>query len=143
VVIVGCMIASRRQPMLLVGATVAVMLIMQPVVYFAYRDMRSGQSELQSLAEHVRSAYPDAEMWNWRPGGNKRVPVDLAIYLNRSVIWTADPSTLPASLRPQIAIKLQNRGEPEPAPPAGWKFFDKMERDKDWYWAFVREGSHG
>jgi 4-amino-4-deoxy-L-arabinose transferase-like glycosyltransferase len=131
---------SRRHPAALVGATVVVMLMLQPLVNYGYRESLSGRSDMRPLAELIRQAYPDAEMFNWRPDSNKRAPVDLSIYLNRSTVWTPDPMKLPPSTRPQICIKLQNAGEPEPLPPAGWGYVAKVKRDKDHYLAFVRQG---
>lgn len=123
-----------------VGAAVALMLLLQAVGIRGYRLSREGRSDMRPLAESIRRSFPDAEMNNWRADGQrKRAPVDLSIYLNRVTRWIADPATLPPSDRPQIYLTLQEKDEPDPQPaPGGWRFFDKVKRDKDWYVAFVR-----
>jgi hypothetical protein len=92
------------------------------------------------LAETVRIRYPDALVYNWRPDSNKRASVDFSIYLNRSTVWTSDPTKLPRTIQPQVYIRLQNKGEPEPSAAPGWTYFAQVRRDKDAYLAFGREG---
>jgi hypothetical protein len=122
-----------------VTSAVVLMLLLQAVGIRGYRLSREGRSEMRPLAESIRAALPDAEMYNWRADGvRKRASVDLSIYLNRATRWIADPSFLPRSDRPQIYVTVQDKAEPEPQPAAGWTFFDKVKRDKDWYVAFVR-----
>jgi hypothetical protein len=123
-----------------VGATVALMLLLQAAGIRGYRLSREGRSEMRPLAESIRTRYPDVQMYHWRADGQmKRAPVDLSIYMNRVTKWMPDPATLPPHEgRPQVFIALEPRGEPEPVAPAGWTFFGRVKRDKDWYRAYVR-----
>jgi 4-amino-4-deoxy-L-arabinose transferase-like glycosyltransferase len=139
---VGFLIERRRRGIGMILATLAVMLLLQAVFMRGYRDSREGRSEMQPLAKLVREKYPSAEMYNWRRDGRrKRLSVDLSIYLNRPTIWTPDPTTIPPSSRAQVVVTTQNADEPEPQAPVGWTLLNKVPRDKDWYWAFVREPS--
>jgi 4-amino-4-deoxy-L-arabinose transferase-like glycosyltransferase len=142
IILIG-MLLSRQQPIALLGTTVLVVLLMYPLAYAGYRNAQPGRSDMRPLAEYIRATHPTAEMYRWRPD-NKRVAVDLSIYLNRSTIWTRDPARLPRSDRPQIAVAVQNKNQPEIPPPPGWTMLAKVLRDqKDWYVAFVREAPRG
>jgi 4-amino-4-deoxy-L-arabinose transferase-like glycosyltransferase len=146
VLCLGCTIAAawvatrRGAASGIVASTSIVMLLLTYVFFLAYRDTFAGRSDLRPLAEVIRDRYPSAEMYYWRPEGNKRSSVDLSIYLNRSTIWTADPTALPQrSSRPQVYIALQHRGGAEPEALPGWKRFAFIARDDDRWFAFVRE----
>lgn len=139
VVIAIGIILSRRSRLAAVFCAFALMMLLQAVGIHGYIASREGRSEMKPLADAIRAAVPGAEMFNYRSDGlQKRVSVDLSIYLNRGTRWIADPSLIPVATHPQIYITLQNRGEPDPLPAPGWKYFDRVKRDKDWYVAFVR-----
>jgi 4-amino-4-deoxy-L-arabinose transferase-like glycosyltransferase len=109
-----------------------------------YRHSPDGLSQMRPLADSIRSSMPDAEMYNWRRDGRrKRIAPDLSIYMNRVTRWIADPNALPHSQRAQVCVTVHSpKREPvEPAPPAGWRFFERAKRDDDWYVAFVRDPS--
>jgi 4-amino-4-deoxy-L-arabinose transferase-like glycosyltransferase len=140
IVLSGFIWSARRGAAAIIITTLAIMLFAQAVFMRGYRGSNEGRSDMRPLAQIVRARYPAAEMYNWRRDGRrKRLSVDLSIYLNRPTIWTPDPATIPRSNRPQIIATNQNAGQPDPQPPPGWTLLGKVPRDKDWYWAFVRE----
>jgi 4-amino-4-deoxy-L-arabinose transferase-like glycosyltransferase len=130
---------SRRHPFALVIGPAVVMLIMQPIFLFGYRDTREGRSEMRPLAEAVWQAAPDARMFNWRPEGPKRADVALSIYLNRPTIWIRDPADVPpGGEHPPVMITLQRSDRPPRQLPPDWLVLDDVPHDKDRYVAFVR-----
>ncbi len=112
------------------------MLVMQAVIFKGYCSSNSGQSDFKRFADLIAARYPDATFFNAHPK-SKRPPTDLGVYLNRTIRLTTDASTLHAGEHPIVLFMLQNKGEPEPAPPAGWNFVDVAHRDKDLWWAYV------
>jgi 4-amino-4-deoxy-L-arabinose transferase-like glycosyltransferase len=123
----------------LVCCTVAVMLLMQAVFMTGYRHTREGSAELRPLADAILQKYPTAEVFNAHPRG-KRPPTELGVYLNRVLQLTDDPAAIPQSQRPQVVLMIQGQNDPDPAPGGGWTVIDKRKRDKDWWWAFGRDG---
>jgi hypothetical protein len=61
------------------------------------------------------------------------------VYLNRTIPWVADPSTIAPGARDQIVLYRQNQNDPAPKPPAGWELVDVKRRGKDFWYAFIRE----
>jgi 4-amino-4-deoxy-L-arabinose transferase-like glycosyltransferase len=131
---------ARRHPFVLVIAPAAVMLLLQPIFLFGYRDAREGRSEMRPLAQTIRFAAPDAVVYNWRPEARKRADVSLSIYLNRPTVWVADPSEIAQGDRAQVVITQQGPGKPVRDAPEGWTYLDEVAHDKDRYLAFVRPG---
>jgi 4-amino-4-deoxy-L-arabinose transferase-like glycosyltransferase len=122
----------------IVTTGVVVMLLAQAVLMSGYVRTREGRSEMKPLAEAIIAAYPDALVYNGRHV-DKRVPVDLAIYLNRATLRDEHWQELSPTDRPRVVVMPQRAGEPDPQPPAGWKFLEKTPRDRDFWWAFVLE----
>jgi hypothetical protein len=116
--------------------TFVTMLVVQSVIFKGYSQSPNGRSTMKPLAELVAGRYPDGILYNAHPTG-KRPPTDLGVYLNRTIHWIANPSTLNPGPHPLVLFMLQNKGDPDPQPPAGWEFVSKAPRDKDWWWAFV------
>ncbi|CAN5584467.1 hypothetical protein BH09PLA1_BH09PLA1_08410 [soil metagenome] len=142
IVTLGFVISRRWRAVGMIGSAFLLMMFLQVIGILGYATSREGRSEFRPLAELIRRDYPDAEMYNWRADGQaKRASVDLSIYLNRITRWIPDPAALPRSDRPQIYVKPQDKGDPDPEPAPGWKFLHKMHRDKGWYVAFVRKSS--
>jgi 4-amino-4-deoxy-L-arabinose transferase-like glycosyltransferase len=122
----------------IVLATFVVMLMLQAMFVFGFASSASARSEMRPLAESIAQLYPDAEVFNAHPEG-KRPPTDLGVYLNRVIRWVAEPSAIPPSNHAQILLYRQNAGDPAPKPPPGWDVFDVKPRDKDYWYAFIRE----
>lgn len=129
---------SRRWPVAMIAGTALVMLVLQPMFFFGYRDTAEGLSDMRPLAELIRANLPDAEMFYYRPDAKKRADVSLSIYLNRSTRWVASPAEIPASARAQVMLVQQRKGEPMLDIPPGWINFEQTARGKDVFWSFVR-----
>ena len=136
VVIAAGILVRRRWVMALAGATVIVMLTVQAAGLHGYAQTRQGRSDMRPLAEAIWEKYPEALMYNAHPEG-KRASVDLSIYLNRVTRWVSpeDLASLKPGRAPKVVVMLQEHGDPDPKPPAGWTFVEKVKRDKDWWWA--------
>jgi 4-amino-4-deoxy-L-arabinose transferase-like glycosyltransferase len=130
---------SRRHPFAAVIGPAVIMLVLQPIFFFGYRDTREGRAEMRPLASVIREVAPNALMYNWRPDAPKRADVSLSIYLNRPTVWIADPAKLPSLDRPQVMITQQKRDPPVRRPPPGWMPLATVPHDKDYYQAFIRE----
>jgi hypothetical protein len=131
---------SSRQPFVLVIAVAVIMLLLQPLLLFGYRDAREGISEMRPLAETIRFTAPDAVVYNCRPQGQTRADVSLSIYLNRPTVWVGAPSDIPRGERSQVMITQQKPDAPPREAPDGWTYLDEIAHDKDRYLAFVRPG---
>lgn len=139
IVLIGNLASARRRWAIAVTPFV-LMMFLQVVGVLGYRQSREGSSEMRPLAEFIREKYPTAQVYNYRgERAEKRAPVDLSIYLNRPTPLISDPTALPPSDRPQIYVTVSGRNDPEPQPAPAWRFLHKVRRDKDWYYAFVRE----
>jgi 4-amino-4-deoxy-L-arabinose transferase-like glycosyltransferase len=129
--------ARWRGAVSIIIATVFVMIICHAVVIGGYARSAKGLSDFKPLAEAIVAQYPNALVYNGR-GDDKRISVDLAIYLDRATIRDEHWRDLPPTDRPRVVVMWQRPNQPTPQPPAGWKFVDKSQRDSDWYWAFVQ-----
>src|SRR5205823_134532 len=109
----------RRRPGALVTMTLVTMLVVQAVAFKGYCTSQPGRSDLKPLADLLVARYPGASFYNAHPRG-KRPPTDLGVYLNRTILATADASQIRASENPAVLFMLQNKSETEPAPPQGW-----------------------
>jgi len=81
-------------------------------------------------------------MYNAHPRG-KRASVDLSIYMNRVTEWVSmeELAALKPGPRTKVVVMLQDPNGPPPAPPAGWRFLEKVRRDKDHWWAFALDAA--
>jgi hypothetical protein len=142
ILIAVAMLFRRRWLGALVSATVIVMLAAHAVVIHGYAQTRAGMSDMRPLANAIWQSHPDALMYNAHPL-EKRASVDLSIYLNRVTTWVSpeELAALTPGTQPRVVVMLQNPKEPEPQPPAGWRFLHKVSRDKDWWWAFVLDSA--
>jgi 4-amino-4-deoxy-L-arabinose transferase-like glycosyltransferase len=122
----------------LILATFVIMLVLQTMFIFGYANSPKGRSEMRPLAESIAQLHPDAEIFNAHPQG-QRPPTDLGVYLNRTIPWVADPSKIEPGDRDQIVLYRQNQDDPAPKPPAGWGLVDVKRRDKDFWYAYIRE----
>jgi hypothetical protein len=139
IVLIGWL-ASHRHRFAMIVTPFVLMMLLQAVGVQGYAKTREGRSEMRPLAEFIRERYPNAQVYNFRgEREEKRAPVDLSIYLNRPTLLVTDPATLPFSDHPQIYVIVRGKSDPEPQPATAWRFLHKVRRDKDWYYAFVRE----
>jgi 4-amino-4-deoxy-L-arabinose transferase-like glycosyltransferase len=139
VIVVTGMLASRRWRGAMIAAGSVLMIFLYAVGMRGYTTSDHGHSDMRPLAELIRAEYPNAEMYNWRSNGlEKRLSVDLSIYLNRSTYSIASPAELPHSARPQIIVVPQDKGSPDPRLPAEWNLLKKSAHGENWYVVFVR-----
>jgi len=141
-VIAGGLLIRRRWPLGLVGTTVVVMLVAHAVAIHGYARTENGLSPMRPLARAIWAAHPDARMYNAHPRG-KRASVDLSIYMNRVTEWVSmeELAALKPGPRTKVVVMLQDPNGPPPAPPAGWRFLEKVRRDKDHWWAFALDAA--
>ncbi len=135
-VIAVSILLQRRSRWTLPTATLALMLGTQSLFIAGYAQSGPGRAEFRPLAERILDACPDAEVFNAHPRG-KRPPPEIGVYLNRVLLWIADPSTLTPGSYPKVLLMLQDKGEGEPAPPPGWMFLDRHMSGNTGWWAFV------
>jgi 4-amino-4-deoxy-L-arabinose transferase-like glycosyltransferase len=140
-IIAGGMLIRRHWLAALIGTTVIVTLTIHAALLPGYAKTEQGESPMRPLAERIWATFPDAVMLNAHPR-EKRASVDLSIYLNRVTEWVSMDSLeqMQPGPRPKVVVMLQDaKDKKEPTPPRGWKFVDKVPRDKDIWWAFVLE----
>jgi hypothetical protein len=136
-IVVAGVLVHRKWPGGIVVATVLAMLLAQAVAFRGYVNSAPGRSDMKELADAIVSQYPTSLAYNAHPRG-KRPPTDLSVYLNRIVRRMSDPSALaPNSRAPLVLFMLQDKGEPEPTPPQGWRYLGKAERGSATWHAFV------
>jgi 4-amino-4-deoxy-L-arabinose transferase-like glycosyltransferase len=136
-IVVAGLLIHRRWGGGLVAATLLLMLAMQVLFMHGYRHSREGRSEMKPLAALIWQRTPDASIYITGPK-KVRAPVDLAIYLNRSVPWVDDVSQIPrGGARPIVVVTRQRRREPPPEPPARSAVVGKTARDENWWHAFL------
>jgi 4-amino-4-deoxy-L-arabinose transferase-like glycosyltransferase len=140
------LVLYRARPGVLVAASVAVMLLLQAVVFHGY-VRAEGRSDLKPLAYSVRAAYPTA-VTSYRH--NRRIPGELSIYLNRAVpqVKSADEAEGRAANEGGVPVlfMFHKRGRPEPDPEPlvspgqkKWVPFARGGRNDDEMVAFVHK----
>jgi 4-amino-4-deoxy-L-arabinose transferase-like glycosyltransferase len=125
--------------------TALIMLAWTPLLNVGYRSYREGRSEMRPLAEQILTAYPQAKVYSFRPDRPVRhAPIDLSIYLNRTVENVADPAEMGGTTGPRVYVVRQRHKTPVPdpmsmAPPAGgpWGFFSANQVDNSMWYAFA------
>jgi hypothetical protein len=105
-------LATRRWRGAMLVTPVVLMMWLQAIGVHGYAKSREGRSEMRPLAEFVREHAPNAQVYNYRgEREEKRAPVDLAIYLNRSTSSLRDSprqeGSRPAA-RARLAIPAQS-----------------------------------
>jgi 4-amino-4-deoxy-L-arabinose transferase-like glycosyltransferase len=141
------LVVYRRRPGALVAMTVAVMLMLQALVFHGYARSAAGRSDLKPLAYAVRASFPDA-VASYRH--HRRVPGDLSIYLNRPVpqVKSAEDAEERAAAGGGVPVvfMFHKRGRPEPDPEPllapeqkRWVPFERSGRNDDAMLAFVRK----
>jgi hypothetical protein len=141
VLVMGLMM-SKSRPGALVFATVAVMFTAQAGFLHGTRHGEGGRCEMLPLADLVWQRCPDAVAYDVTDGRHKRIPPELAIYLNRITRQARNITLIPRDAdHPQIYVELQRRGAPVPEAATGWKYFDRVPRNPtEWWCAYIRDG---
>jgi 4-amino-4-deoxy-L-arabinose transferase-like glycosyltransferase len=129
-------ILQRRRPVAIVVVAAVLMLGMQHLFMMGYSNDEQGRATFRPMAELIWQTAPDAEVFNAHPRG-KRPPSDLALYLDREVPWIKDPSTLTPGRVAKVLLMLQDKGNPEPTPPPGFKPLATQSRSGDRWWIFI------
>jgi 4-amino-4-deoxy-L-arabinose transferase-like glycosyltransferase len=119
---------SRNRLAPLIISTIAVMLLIQPALIWAYRDTRAGRSEVKDFAFQLRQRYPDIAAYSFRPG--RRPPEELGIYMNRTVKSLAILDKLPAPTEPQLLFIYEEKELPLPNIPSWWVPIDELPLGK-------------
>jgi hypothetical protein len=119
---------SRNRIAPLIISTVAVMLLIQPALIWAYRDTRAGRSEVKDFAFQLRERYPDIAAYSFRPG--RRPPEELGIYMNRTVKSLATFDKLPAPTEPQLLFIYEEGDLTSPPIPPWWVPIDSLPLGK-------------
>jgi len=128
------LVSRNHRRLSLVVATFVCLIALQAVVMFGYADSFSGRSVYKPMAETIRAIQPEG-VFDFDE--DIRVEEELAIYLNRTILYT-NPNTLTPGDRPLVYLTRQRRDEEEPVPEKGWTFLAKAKDKKDTWWAFVR-----
>jgi 4-amino-4-deoxy-L-arabinose transferase-like glycosyltransferase len=117
-------------------ASLITMLVANAVLTVSYYEAPLGKARYRMLADKIVSTFPDAEVFNAHPRG-KRPPPELGVYLNRVLLWTADPLQISRGNREKVLLVPQAADASAPMAPPGWKMFDHCSQGKDTWWAFV------
>lgn len=137
--VAGLIWLARRSPLACVAGTAAVMLGLYALQIHGSRHAvrGDGAAEMLPVARLLWQSHPEAIPYDVH--GLKKIPPDLAIYLNRPILKVSSVGAIPRGSRPQMYVDRQKKGQPEPAPAEGFRKFAKVPRDQDWWIAFVRE----
>jgi hypothetical protein len=147
VLIGGAMLAQRRWRLWAVPiGTALVMLPWYVVMNEGYRFYPEGRSEMRPLAEQILASHPDAQIYSFRPDRPiRRAPIDLAIYLNRTIQNVSDPKELAGTTGPRVYVvreKVKDPAAVDPmafAPPSGgpWRYFARARTSSAYWFAYV------
>lgn len=132
-------VLSRKIPSLIVPATACLMILTHWILVQGNRVGRSGDgvSEMLPVARKLWQEHPDVEAYDIM--SVKRIPPELAIYLNRPLKRVSEISGIPQANAPQVYVAIQRKNGLEPQPPPGWRLYMKTPRDLDWWVVFMRE----
>jgi 4-amino-4-deoxy-L-arabinose transferase-like glycosyltransferase len=117
------------------GVTFVLMLVVQVVVARGYAMSREGKSEMKPLAELILCWREDAKIYQI---AGSYAPPDLNIYANRSVYWIDSVDDIPSDGR-SVVVMHQSHREATIAAPEGFRSIGWVWRDRNRWWAFVRE----
>ena len=92
------------------------MLGAQALFMHGYRDSQEGRSEMKPLANLIWRDVPNAAVFTTDARMKTRAPVDLSIYLNRTVWWVDDASQILVA-GGQPACWSCGSGRTRPSPP--------------------------
>ncbi|HEX8521470.1 MAG TPA: phospholipid carrier-dependent glycosyltransferase [Tepidisphaeraceae bacterium] len=143
VVVISCWRWDRVRELGALPASLLVMLLTQALFLHGYARSPGGLSDMKPLADAIAHQIPaHAEVWGFsEPGRFSKVPIDLPIYLNRTVRQATDPTTLPSgsSVR-QVMLVFRGKEEASPLPPfRDWQLIGSAKRKNQGFWeAYAR-----
>jgi hypothetical protein len=146
-IVIVAAVAQRRWRLWAVPVgTAAVMLPWYIVMNEGYRFYPDGRSEMRSLAEQILATHPNAKVYSFRPDRPiRRAPIDLAIYLNRTIQNVTDPKELAGTTGPRAYVVREKLKDPrgvDPmtfAPPVGgpWRYFAQAKTSSAVWYAYI------
>ncbi|MDB5295627.1 MAG: hypothetical protein JWO31_1610, partial [Phycisphaerales bacterium] len=129
-------LARRGRPGAALAASAVVVLGTNALLLWAYADAPAGRSEMRPIAERILAADPVATVAYADPG-NKPMPPDLSIYLNR-MVRPLDAVRRRGMPDPDVVVALQREGHPPPSVP-GYRSFAAEPYGKRFWHALGRE----
>jgi 4-amino-4-deoxy-L-arabinose transferase-like glycosyltransferase len=119
----------RQQSLIPVG--VVVMMLSYAVFLRAYAGTRQGQSASKVVADVIAERFPaNTQIWYFSsPGRFSRVPIDMDIYLNRTLRKAEVPATLPVASGPQLIMVHRRSNESLPPPLNEWHIVGTFEEN--------------
>ncbi|MCS7032864.1 MAG: glycosyltransferase family 39 protein, partial [Phycisphaerae bacterium] len=123
---------TRKHVRWLAPATLVAMLYFQAVLTAGKSVNRSGDgvSEMLPIAQILWQRYPDVVPYDLSTL-KKRIPPDLAIYLNRPIRKARSVEEIAPGPHPVLYIDRHKPSEPEPAPAEGFSVLARVPRDRD------------
>ena len=115
------------------------MLVLHLTMIRGYGRSKSGVSPLRPLAEAIWLSRPDAATY-FAHHKKDRVPLDLAMHLNRITPWISPEefARLSPGPRPIVVIVEEDPKKPAaPKPDDRWQLLHKVRADNDWWYAYV------
>jgi len=126
---------SRGRPVAGVLCVTAIVMAMAQAVFLrGYANSDRGRSELRPLAELIRARCPGAVLFNYTPG--RRGPLELPIYLNRTMYVLENPADLRPSTRPGVIVVAQHYRDGMPPVPADWRHLGQVQGRRHVWHAF-------
>lgn len=124
----------RRRTSAVIWTTMAVMAIAQAVFVVGYSRTVRGRAETLPLADVIRRECPDAYLHNYTP--NRRGPLELSIYLNRTMYVVDNPGDLKPADRPRAIVVLEHIRQGMPPLPGSWRHLGNMRGMKHTWHAY-------
>ena len=135
VAVVAMLRPPGRTPIASVGIAAVLMLGVNALLLWGYKDSPSGRSEMRPIAERILAHSPAARVAYHEPDG-KPMPPDLAIYLNR-VVRPLEAMRRRGDTEPDVIVTLQREKEPQPVMD-GWRSFAKEPYGKRFWHALEK-----
>ena len=101
---------------------------------------------MRPLAEQILTSHPEAKVYSFRADRPiRRAPIDLAIYLNRTIQNVSDPKEPAGTTGTRVFVTRQKVKDPSSvdpmtfAPPSGgpWRYFAKARTTSAYWFAYV------
>jgi len=102
----------------LVAVTVAIILVVQPLLIWGYSKSDEGQSDMKEIAFDLRRRFSGVPAYTFRVG--RRGPEDLSIYMNRTLLMLQNVDSAPASNGPQLLFVFEHKNQPAPVVNEKW-----------------------
>jgi 4-amino-4-deoxy-L-arabinose transferase-like glycosyltransferase len=130
-IVCGALIAggirlSRDRTAPLVVVTVAIILLIQPLLIWGYGRSDAGQSDFKPFAFELRQRFGNVPAYSFRP--DRRPPEDLSIYMNRTVHMIKNIESVPPSNGPQLLFVFEHKSQPAPTVPQNWSRVRSQQR---------------